>query len=250
MSNSGGGVGLPIGGLSISSGPGIAAGGGGGLAGTNSGGPIEHPVRSAIRRVRDGGWVQLCDGSPFWPLNPRIEDVRIEPIAYALSRISRFCGHTSGEPYSVAQHSVIVSEMVEAEVRLNACCTLDHGPCTNCTRVAALTGLLHDASEFVLSDILNPVKQVDSFVAYRVAEATLQQVIYSAFNLLGSHCQGAEVLDVVDRRVLSTELRDLMPAGAETGEDAVLPYERTIEPWPWREAERKFLDRFHSLQPR
>ena len=71
------------------------------------------------------------------PINPDPEDIDIRDIAHSLSQQCRFTGHTS-EFYSVAEHSVLVSEAVPA-------------------RDAAL-GLMHDATEAYLADLAKPIK--------------------------------------------------------------------------------------------
>ncbi|WP_407307853.1 hypothetical protein [Acinetobacter sp.] len=46
--------------------------------------------------------------------NPRVEDIDVKDIAWALSRLNRYVGHTlSRLPYTVAQHSVEVSHYIE-----------------------------------------------------------------------------------------------------------------------------------------
>ena len=202
-------------------------------------------LRDAVRRIRDGGWIQTASGLPFWPLDPRPEDVRIEDIAYALARISRFNGHTTGEIYSVGQHSVYVSEEVEREYLLRYGPTASHQSEISCLR-ATLVALLHDGSEAYIGDCTRPLKKQDTFAAYRTAEARLQQCIYKAFGLL--YEWELDILHQADRRMLRTEQRDLMPAALpEEGRDDVPPYDLTVEPWPWREAERRFLARFAEL---
>lgn len=208
----------------------------------------EHPVRAQVRRIRDGCWVQLCDGSPFWPLDPLPADVRIEPIAYGLSRLARFCGQTRGEPYSVAQHSVHVSYEVERSYRDRYGETPSPPVGHVGIHEAALNALLHDASEFVLSDIARPIKQQPQLAAYREAEKNLQVAIYEAFGAIGCDL---ELLHLVDLRMLRTEQRDLMLAEIPNeGRGDAEPYPWHVEPWPWREAERRFLARFAELMPR
>ena len=70
-------------------------------------------------------------------LDPRPEDVYVPDIAWALSRICRFGGHAPRHD-SVAQHSVLVSEL--------------------CPPHLALVGLLHDAPEAYIGDVIGPLK--------------------------------------------------------------------------------------------
>ena len=58
--------------------------------------------------MRYGDFIQTYSGIEFYPLDPRIEEVKLLDIAHALSNICRFTGHCN-EFYSVAQHSVLVS---------------------------------------------------------------------------------------------------------------------------------------------
>lgn len=73
-----------------------------------------------------GDWMQTYTGRRFWPLDPVAGDIEIMDIAHALSNQCRYAGHTRFH-YSVAQHSVQVSENVAPE--------------------HALWGLLHDAPD-------------------------------------------------------------------------------------------------------
>jgi hypothetical protein len=51
-------------------------------------------------------WIQTASGIKFYPLAPHPEDVTIEDIAHALSKMCRFNGHNGHTSafYSVAQH--------------------------------------------------------------------------------------------------------------------------------------------------
>ena len=81
-------------------------------------------------------------GKVFDPVNPIAADIRIEDIAHALAHQCRFSGHTI-EHYSVAEHSVRVSGLLE-----------DRGYPYR----VQMWGLLHDASEAYLIDLPAPVK--------------------------------------------------------------------------------------------
>lgn len=66
----------------------------------------------------------------------------IEEIAHSLAIINRFTGHTS-RPYSVAEHSLLVSRIAASE---------------GASPVAQLAALLHDAHEAYIGDLASPVK--------------------------------------------------------------------------------------------
>jgi 5'-deoxynucleotidase YfbR-like HD superfamily hydrolase len=157
------------------------------------------------------------------PIHPSPGDFCIEDIAHALGNSCRFTGHVRSF-YSVAEHSVRVSRLI-----------YEHGP------VAAMNGLLHDASEAYLSDIARPIKKFsDLGHAYEEVESRLQRAICAAFDTPWP------LLDVVrwaDNEVLRAEIRDLMPASS----DPRLPeyttktsYRERIEPWSPEEASFRF----------
>ena len=110
--------------------------------------------------ARKGDWMQTATGRQFWPLDPRPEEICIGDIAHSLAHQCRFAGHCR-QFYSVAQHSVLVSQAVPAEY--------------------ALWGLLHDASEAYLVDVPRPVKPY--LAGYRDAEDTVMRVVCLAFGL-------------------------------------------------------------------
>lgn len=175
-----------------------------------------------------------ASGRPFWPLEPRLEDIAIEDIAHHLSNLCRFTGAVRFF-YSVAQHSVAVSLEMAPHIL------------TAGDRWRGLYGLLHDASEAYLMDIPRPLKRDDQFSAYRTAEARLQRIIYAAFDL--DPDDEPSDLKIVDRRMLRTEQRDLMPppALAERRDD-VEPFALQLTyPWTPEFARHRFLQRFVQL---
>ncbi len=79
-------------------------------------------------------------------LDPTPVDIEIEDIAHGLAFVARWNGQTHGDyPYSVAEHSLLVEELF---ARL-----APRGP----TRWR-LAALLHDAPEYVIGDMISPVK--------------------------------------------------------------------------------------------
>ncbi|MFZ5708844.1 MAG: HD domain-containing protein [Pseudomonadota bacterium] len=79
-------------------------------------------------------------------LDPTPMDIEIEDIAHGLAFVARWNGQTVGDwPYSVAEHSLLVEEIFSrAEPAAPAR-----------WRLAAL---LHDAPEYVIGDMISPVK--------------------------------------------------------------------------------------------
>jgi 5'-deoxynucleotidase YfbR-like HD superfamily hydrolase len=87
--------------------------------------------------ARIGGCMGTWSGQAYYPCDPRAAEVRIEDIAHALSHLCRFGGHSNWF-YSVAEHSVYVSQVVPPE--------------------HALQALLHDATEAYCVDVPRPLK--------------------------------------------------------------------------------------------
>jgi len=103
-------------------------------------------------------------------LNPSEDQIDIEDIATALSRICRFGGHSSAF-YSVAQHSVLVMKLVELYLECNNSLINEN---------LNLTALLHDASEAYLGDMISPLKHIVG-ASYRTLEHNFEVVIGQKF---------------------------------------------------------------------
>ena len=79
-------------------------------------------------------------------LNPSPMDIEIEDIAHGLSFVARWNGQTFGKfPYSVAEHSVFVEKLF---YKINP----------KIDTKWRLAALLHDAPEYVIGDMISPVK--------------------------------------------------------------------------------------------
>jgi hypothetical protein len=60
-------------------------------------------------------WQRMLSGRRLDLLAPKPEDIEIEDIAHGLARVARWNGQTVGDhAFSVAQHSVLVSDIVAA----------------------------------------------------------------------------------------------------------------------------------------
>jgi predicted Fe-S protein YdhL (DUF1289 family) len=193
----------------------------------------------------DSNYITTFTGNRFWPLAPRIEDVRLEDIAHSLSQTNRFCGHTN-DPYSVGQHALLVSMVAENFAAQEFHCR----GCVRRARTVALWGLHHDDSEAYICDLVHPVKRAGALGEYyRETEHRLMDVIAQAF-LLGT----AEPPEVkrADVLVCNTEMRDLM-----NGDKTYRTPPRTlnapeflgvvIQPLPAKAVEAEYLRRHIAL---
>lgn len=179
---------------------------------------------------RKGDWILTFSGVEFYPIDPRSEEVNIEDIAHALSMLCRYGGHTS-QFYSVAEHSVRVSELVPREDQLWA--------------------LLHDASEAYLVDLPRPIKRHSEIGRhYRIAEDKLMASVAARFGLPPDE---PAAVKVADEAMLAVEARELLPVNSWwrkwehrcTGNER--PIGDTLAP---ASAEREFLDLFKGIAAR
>lgn len=91
-------------------------------------------------------WQRMLSGRRLDLLDPTPMDIEIEDIAHGLAFVARWNGQTRGDyAYSVAEHSILVEEIFR---RL-----YPKEPVT-----WQLAALLHDAPEYVIGDMISPVK--------------------------------------------------------------------------------------------
>jgi len=115
-------------------------------------------------------WQRMLSGRRLDLLEPSPLDVEIEDIAHGLARVARWNGQTHGaHAFSVAQHCVVVEQLVG-----------EFYPGTDPRwRLAAL---LHDASEYVIGDMISPFKAALG-LDYKAFEARLMEAVHVRFGL-------------------------------------------------------------------
>lgn len=128
-------------------------------------------------------------GKNFDPENPQPSQIDLLDIAVALSRISRFVGHTVF-PYSVAQHSMLVAQLSPSVKRIK------------------LLALLHDADEAYTSDIPSPVKQLLKPVISNV-EDKIMHAIYLHFKIVSPTVEEKRIIKQYDNESYEIEDRYL-----------------------------------------
>ena len=133
--------------------------------------------------------VQMVDGEYIDLLNPDFSKTKIESIAWALSNICRFNGHTSSF-YSVAQHSVLISYLVPEHLAYDA--------------------LMHDSAEAIIGDVASPLKNL--LPDYQAMEKRIETAL---FDRLGVTYPLSPEIKQADLVMLKAEREFLMP---DTGE--------------------------------
>lgn len=175
-------------------------------------------------------WIQTYTGRKFEFFNCKPEDLAIKDIARALSHICRFTGHVK-QYYSVAQHSVLVSEQAKNP----------------------FLGLMHDASEAFIGDMSRPLKHsLGKTSRYHDADHHITRAMELRWRQLGVvTAEDKDDLKNVDMRMLVTEAYDLLEGGPHPGwqinQQTHPRYEFTITPWHPEEAMQRFLLRFQQL---
>jgi 5'-deoxynucleotidase YfbR-like HD superfamily hydrolase len=91
-------------------------------------------------------WQRMLSGRRLDLLDPTPMDIEIEDIAHGLAFVARWNGQTKGDyAYSVAEHSILVEQIFRLMYPKEPI-------------KWQLAALLHDAPEYVIGDMISPVK--------------------------------------------------------------------------------------------
>lgn len=179
---------------------------------------------------------RLFGGSYFDFADPENSQFTIYDIAHSLSQTCRFGGQCP-KFYSVAQHCCLVSRLVP--------------------EYAQLDGLLHDAAEAFLGDVVKPLKNL--LPDFLRIEKRVEQVVAQKFNL--NYPWSIEVKEA-DELLLKWELRDLFGLSDSFYE---MPYwklsavqhkgymqslNKKIIPWTPKKSAETFLYLFNTFSER
>ncbi len=168
-------------------------------------------------------WIETYTGRRFDSYNPKVEDVDIIDIAHALSLQCRFNGHCKMF-YSVAQHSVYVSEL----------CNQD-----------PMWGLLHDAAEAYIGDVIKPLKwKLDEFISL---EADVMLTICKKFGLNIIPLNEVKIADQTLLRLEADVLTATGGKGLSWEPTETIDIDLKVIPWSSDFAEKRFLETYVSL---
>lgn len=143
----------------------------------------------------------------------KVHDLNIcmHTIALSLANTARFNGVTQSF-YSVAQHSTIMSYWAE---------DLYEGSNEELAKAA----LMHDCAEFLIGDIISPLKR--SLPMVHDIEAVVAKKIFDAHGV-DFALWGSEEMKELDWILYNTETRDLRPFARVEDESACIPKSEVI----------------------
>lgn len=176
-------------------------------------------------------WMETYTGKKFHILKPKLQDIDIKDIAHSLALQCRFGGHCKVF-YSVAEHSVRVSDILPEELKL--------------------AGLLHDAAEAYVGDVVRGMKE--NMTSFKKIEKNILELIFIKFKVPTKLIEDKRVKEA-DDVLVATEGRDIMSntdnwideLGVLPLSDYIIPLESEPKALDWKVAEKLFLIRFDAL---
>ena len=174
--------------------------------------------------------IGMVSGRYFNYADPGDCPVIIEDVAHHLANQSRYFGALALPGYSIAQHCVLAAWNTEGD---------------------PFDALMHDAPEAVLGDVASPFKQL--LRDYQRHEAVATEYFCRRFRY--THPDHAPGVKDIDRRLLATEVRDMLPAAHTRFPELwgflkhIEPLTERIEPWSFDEAKRQFLLTYERHRP-
>jgi len=139
--------------------------------------------------------LETVSGKKINVTDPDPATIDISDIAWALSRMPRFSGHSIPYvPYSVAQHCIQVMKELAP-----------HGP-----RIQ-MHGLLHDAAEAYINDLPSPIKHIPEIHAViSKLEDKLMLTIYEALGVEQPTAEEHTIVKIADKHQQAVEAYNFM----------------------------------------
>jgi hypothetical protein len=173
-------------------------------------------------------WMQNLNGKQVFPFDPTPMDFDILIVAGVLSKKCRFNGHGKAF-FSVAQHSVLVSQCLENE-----------------SPEIQMQGLLHELDEIYFPDIPRPIKKNPEFAA--LINPVLEKQMIAGCKYFGISYPFSPKVWEADNACLEAEKEDFMePCEVPWSVSSFRYPKKPIIPLLPGAAEVLFLKRFTEL---
>jgi uncharacterized protein len=199
------------------------------------------PKPSTVRQKNPPrAWQRMLSGRRLDLIDPSPLDIEIEDIAHGLARVARWNGQTVGDQaFSVAQHSLVVEELV----RIMA---------PRADRATLLYALLHDAGEYVIGDMISPFKAALG-VDYRKFEDRLERAVNLRFGLPPKpEPKLKKLVKKADLMCAWLEATQLAGFGEEEANSLFIPpppgVTIDVTAWTARQAQDRYVARFRELE--
>ena len=183
-----------------------------------------HDDQTELTRPKNKDWMTLYGGKRFFPLDPDPDLINIEDIAHSLAFQCRWGGHCNSF-FSVAEHCFIVSDL---------CNTLEE----------KRWGLLHDASEAYVGDVIRPLKM--NLSGYKQIEGRVIEAVAKRFNLPLPMPKRVKKADEISIKNEAEQLFNADWSGA-TYLDNTIKDKVKIRCWSHGMAEQMYLMKFQEL---
>ena len=178
----------------------------------------------------DNRWLRTFTGRRVDYDRPSLESIDINDIAHSLSHLCRYNGHTLLF-YSVAQHSCIVQDILRK---------------MNVSDDVLFYGLMHDAHEAYIGDMISPLKRTPELKeGFKLLDRKFMLAIECKFNLVRNN-ESNELIKLADEIALATEMRDVTSKNDYEGD--CMPMTAKIIPCSQEKAKLMFLTRYIALR--
>jgi len=147
-------------------------------------------------------FLTMADGLEIDLQHADLDDIDVVTVAEQLAKINRFIGATC-RPYSVAEHSLLVLDILERYLNITDPKVL-------------MLGLMHDAHEVLVGDVATPVKHMLGR-AWQATEDALHMCMLRRFGLVEAHLTHRHTVKTADLMALCIERTHLMPSTQPNG---------------------------------
>lgn len=200
------------------------------------------------QKTQKRAWQRMLSGRRLDLLDPSPIDIEISDIARGIACVARWNGQTKGDhAFSVAEHSLIVADIC-VDILPTISAKLE------------MMALLHDASEYVIGDMISPFKNALGF-DYKQFEEKLEAAIHIRFGLPSIPTKQEKKLikqaDLACAYFEAIKLAGFTVTEADKFFDkpknlskTMLTRLNSLAPLSVKQAESQFLKRFHQVNER